>query len=103
LLADVYLDTASAAGAAGAAIVTQLGRRGLRGGGGVAQIISVTPAGAPAPDAASGNGDVRLAVVDTLPSHPVIDAGGRQVGLTAARAEQRRVLVVRLTGSGYRI
>jgi serine/threonine protein kinase len=46
---------------------------------------------------------VRLAVVDTLPAHPIVDTGGQQVGVTESRAEQRRVLVVSRTEAGFRI
>ena len=42
-------------------------------------------------------------MVDTLPAHPIVDAAGRQVGLTQARAEQRRILVLSMTDRGYRI
>ena len=76
----------------------------------VHQIVSVTVDGSLTADGAMTTerraltGDsVRLAVVDTLPAHPIVDAAGRQVGLTPARAEQRRILVLSPTGAGYRI
>ncbi len=109
LLADVYLDSGSAAHTADAAAIAQLADNGLRVVDGVHQIVSVTvdsvtvdtaitsTAGAPS------DGAVRLAVVDTLPAHPIVDASGRQVGMTPTRAEQRRILVLRMTDSGYRI
>ena len=53
--------------------------------------------------APTGSETVRLAVVDTLPAHPIVDVGGQQVGVTQARAEQRRVLVLVRTEQGYRI
>lgn len=53
--------------------------------------------------AAAGSDAVRLAVVDTLPAHPIVDVGGQQVGVTQARAEERRVLVLAQTEQGYRI
>ena len=107
LLADVYLDGNTAAGAADAAAVAQLADNGLRVVDAVHQIVSVAVDGSVTTDGAmttDGAGDtVRLAVVDTLPAHPIVDAAGRQVGLTPARAEQRRILVLSPTGSGYRI
>ncbi len=107
LLADVYLDSTSAAGAADASVVAQLAANGLRVVDGVHQIVSVTVDGADPTAGATSVGtaadSVRLAVVDTLPAHPIVDAAGRQVGLTAARAEQRRILVLHLTPGGYRI
>lgn len=123
LLAQVYLDSASAAGTADAAVVQRLADNGLRVVDGVHQIVSVTvdsdpvdgdpvdgdPVDAATDDAATtsgvdpGDGSIRLAVVDTLPAHPIVDAAGRQVGLTPARAEERRVLVLRMTDHGYRI
>jgi hypothetical protein len=42
-------------------------------------------------------------VVDVLPTHPVLDAAGQQVGVTAGRSAERRVLVLSATDSGYRI
>ncbi|WP_195757705.1 hypothetical protein, partial [Staphylococcus aureus] len=56
-----------------------------------------------AASAPTGPETARLAVVDTRPAHPVGDAGGQQVGVTQARAEQRRVLVLVRTEQGYRI
>jgi hypothetical protein len=107
LLADVYLDSTSAAGAADAAVVAQLADNGLRVVDGVHQIVSVTVDGADptagAPSVGTAGDSVRLAVVDTLPAHPIVDVAGQQVGLTAARAEQRRILVLHLTPAGYRI
>ena len=43
------------------------------------------------------------AVVDTLAARPVVDGAGQQVSTTAARGEQRRVLVLAATDAGYRI
>jgi len=116
LLGEVYVE-ASAAGVTDAATIGQLAEQGWRVVGGVHQIVSVTvdspndspndsPVGGPGESAAAGPaspGPVRLAVVDTLASHPIVDADGRQVGLTPARAEQRRIFVMVLTGNGYRI
>lgn len=107
LLSAVYLDSTSGAGAADVAVITQLADQGLRVVDGVHQIVSVSladsaPSGPP-PAEPSINDQVRLAVVDTLPPHPVVDAAGRQVGLTEARAEQRRILVLSATDAGYRI
>ena len=110
LLADVYLDSGSAAGTADAAAIAQLADNGLRVVDGVHQIVSVTVDSGPSTTAecsstagAPSDGAVRLAVVDTLPAHPIVDASGRQVGMTPTRAEQRRILVLRMTDSGYRI
>ena len=109
LLADVYLDGTSDVAAADAAVVAQLAVNGLRVVDGVHQIVSVTVDGAtvdtstPSPSSTSNDESVRLSVVDTLPAHPIVDAAGRQVGLTPARAEQRRILVLGMTDRGYRI
>jgi hypothetical protein len=42
-------------------------------------------------------------VVDILPARSIVDTAGVEVGVTQARAEQRRILVVGLTAAGYRI
>lgn len=107
LLDQVYLP-GSAAGAADAATVAGLAARGLRVVDGRHDVLSVEVVeGDPARDGPSGAGaaapDVRLAVVDTLAARPVLDGTGRQVGTTAARGEQRRILVVTATDAGYRI
>jgi len=101
LLADVYVQ-ASPAEVADRQTIARLADQGLRVVDGRHQIVSVTPvdpAAAEVPDAPS----VRLTVVDVLPTHPVVDAAGQQVGVTAGRSEQRRVLVLDATDSGYRI
>jgi len=113
LLAEVYLD-GSAARQSDAVAVGRLAAQGWRVQGGVHEISSVTvdgesdPAGGTvtgggAADHGAEGGLVRLAVVDSLPSHPIVDADGRQVGVTPARAEQRRILVVTRAAAGYRI
>jgi hypothetical protein len=101
LLADVYVQ-ASPAAVADRQTIARLADQGLRVVDGRHQVVSVTPvdaAAAQVPDAPS----VRLTVVDVLPTHPVVDAAGQQVGVTAGRSEQRRVLVLDATDSGYRI
>jgi hypothetical protein len=60
-------------------------------------VSPVDPAAGPDPQT------VRLAIVDVLPTHPVVDVAGQQVGSTPGRAEQRRVLVLNATDDGYRI
>jgi hypothetical protein len=106
LLSDVYGDATEAA-QADAETIRQLAYQGLRVVDGVHQIVSVTvdvTADDPAPgEVTPPSGTVRLAVLDTLPAHAIIDASGAQVGVTAARAEQRRILVVSATAQGYRI
>ena len=96
LLGQVYLPD-SAAAAADAAMVGGLADRGLRVVDGRHEIVSVEVIDADAADGA------RVAVVDTLDARPVVDGSGRQVGATAARGEQRRILVLAATDAGYRI
>jgi hypothetical protein len=101
LLADVYVP-ASPAALADEQTIARLADQGLRVVDGRHEIVSVAPvdaAAAEAPDAPS----VRLTVVDVLPTHPVLDAAGQQVGVTAGRSAERRVLVLSATDSGYRI
>jgi len=49
------------------------------------------------------NATVRVAVVDALPSYPIVDQAGSPVGQTAARSEERRIMVLASTAQGYRI
>lgn len=95
LLTQVYV-AGSAAAATDAALVGELAAKGLRVVDGVHTLVSVdvldpSPAG------------TRLAVVDTLAARPVLDGTGRQVAATAARGEQRQILVLTPTAAGYRI
>jgi hypothetical protein len=106
--------------------IQQLADQGLRVVDGVHQIVSVSFVGSapstqtfvtdepgstpsvtvsmPGPENAAAVSDpVRLAVVDTLPAYPIVDGAGQQVGMTQARAEQRRVLVLANTEQGFRI
>ena len=101
LLADVYVE-ASPAAEADAQIIARLADQGLRVVDGRHQIVSVAPLD-PATPGTDDPPTVRLAIVDVLPTHPVVDAAGRQVGTTPGRAEQRRVLVLSATDDGYRI
>ena len=101
LLADVYAQ-ASPAAEADAQTIARLADQGLRVVDGRHEIISVSPVD-PAPAGTPDPPTVRLAIVDVLPTHPVIDSTGQQVGSTAGRAEQRRVLVLAATDGGYRI
>jgi len=101
LLADVYVP-ASPAAVADQQTIARLADQGLRVVDGRHEIVSVTPEDAAVADAPNAP-SVRLAVVDVLPTHPVLDAAGQQVGVTPGRSEQRRVLVLSATGSGYRI
>lgn len=97
LLDQVYLP-GSAAADADAALVEGLADRGLRVVDGSHDIVSV--------QVLESGGDpqvTRLAVVDTLAARPVVDVQGQQVAATAARGEQRRVLVLTATEAGYRI
>lgn len=104
LLAQVYVAD-SAAGQADMATISGLADRGWRVRDGVHVISSVTvePAGGAGNDPGSAGGAIQLSVVDSLPAHPVVDVAGNQVGLTPARPEQRRIMVVQRTGDGYRI
>ena len=102
LLDEVYVEGSPSA-TADAAIIERLADQGWRVVDGVHRISSVRVED---PDAAGNaqDGDaVRVAVVDTLPSHVIVDAAGHQVGLTPALDEQRRVLVLNNTDGGYRI
>ncbi len=96
LLGDVYVP-GSAAAAADAAVIDGLDAKGWRVPGATHQIVDVQVLPDP------GDGSTRVAVVDTLPAHPVVDGAGQQVATTPARGEQRRVLVLQATETGYRI
>jgi hypothetical protein len=96
LLDQVYLP-GSAAAAADAVIVESLADQGLRVVDGRHDIVNVDVL-----DLGTTDGP-RLAVIDTLAARPVVDGSGRQVAATAARGEQRRVLVLAATDAGYRI
>ncbi len=100
LLDAVYLP-GSAAGAADRLMVGGLADDGLRVLDGRHDIVSVQVV--TEPGAASGIDRTTLAVVDTLPAHPVVDRAGQAVATTAARGEQRRVIVLAATDAGYRI
>ncbi len=116
LLDQVYDDPNSPAAAADAATIDQLAQGGWRVRDGVHEIVSVTiddsagevaaepsAAAAPVTDGEARAGPVRLAVVDVLPARSIVDSAGVQVGVTQARAEQQRILVVGPTAGGYRI
>jgi hypothetical protein len=114
LLDQVYDDRTSPPATADAATIDQLAQRGWRVLDGVHEIISVTSdgsAGVGAEPSAAARvtdddaraGPVRLAVVDILPARSIVDTAGVEVGVTQARADQRRILVVGLTAAGYRI
>jgi hypothetical protein len=100
LLADVYVQESPAA-VADQQTIARLADQGLHVLDGRHEIVSATPvdAAVDAPNAPS----VRLTVVDLLPTHPVVDAAGQQVGVTAGRSERSRVLVLTATDAGYRI
>jgi hypothetical protein len=99
LLADVYVQ-ASPAAEADSQLIARLADQGLRVVDGRHEIVSVSPVD---PAAGPDPPTVRLAIVDVLPTHPVVDVAGQQVGSTPGRAEQRRVLVLNATDDGYRI
>ena len=99
LLADVYL-AGSAAAQADTALIAGLADRGWHVSDGQHEITSVTPVGAAAP---GEPGSVRLSVRDRLPSRPIIDSSGGQVGMTPAREQQDRILLLDRTPAGYRI
>ncbi len=130
---DRVYTTSAAQRAADAAVVADLAARGLRVRDGTHQIASATlipaavpvagtgnagtgtagtgTAGADPPGAGAGPGVpdqpggalLQVAVVDALPSYPIVDQAGSTVGRTVARPEERRILVLAPTGQGYRI
>ncbi|MEP6560562.1 MAG: protein kinase [Nakamurella sp.] len=100
LLQNVYTVDAPAKGS-DAATIDQLAAQGWHVLDAVHQISAVTLLDPPA--AGSGDDAIRLAVVDALPARQIVDGAGQQVGVTAARSEQRRILLVRQTAAGYRI
>jgi hypothetical protein len=100
LLAEVYTDD-SAQRSADAATIEQLATRGWHVADAVHRISTVTLLDPPADGAPADQ--VRLGVVDDLPARPIVDGAGQQVGMTPARAEQRRILTVSRTDAGYRI
>jgi len=132
LLDQVYTSSA-APRAADTAVIADLAAKGLRVRDGTHQIAGVTlirtagsgtggsaiagsgtarPATASGPSgtgAVAGGPDgpgsamVQVEVVDALPSYPIVDQAGSTVGRTAARPQERRVLVLASTGQGYRI
>jgi hypothetical protein len=99
-------------------VVTDLAAKGLRVQDGTHHIVSATieavaagsvasspQASGPATDSPAGAGisTVRVAVVDAMPAHLIVDTAGNPVGQTAARSEERRILVLESTTQGYRI
>ncbi len=98
LLDGVYT-ASSPQRSADTAVVADLAAKGLRVQDGTHRIIS---AGIVPPDG-SGSATVRVAVVDSMPAYPIVDAEGDPVGQTAARSEERRILVLASTAQGYRI
>ena len=117
-LLDRVYTASSAQGAADTAVVTDLAAKGLRVQDGTHRIVSATieavaagsiasspPATGPATDSPAGAGisTVRVAVVDAMPAHLIVDTAGNPVGQTAARSEERRILVLESTTQGYRI
>ena len=101
LLAEVYLD-GSAAARADAALIGELADRGWHVSAGLHEISRVTPVDAVSPRG-SGDGSVRLSVLDRLPSRPIMDGSGTQVGMTPAREQQERLVLLARTPAGYRI
>ena len=121
-LLDRVYTASSAQGAADTAVVTDLAAKGLRVQDGTHHIVSATveavtagsvassppatgPGTSPATDSPAGAGvsTVRVAVVDAMPAHLIVDTAGNPVGQTAARSEERRILVLESTTQGYRI
>jgi len=121
-LLDRVYTASSAQGAADTAVVTDLAAKGLRVQDGTHHIVSATveavaagsvassppatgPGTSPATDSPAGAGvsTVRVAVVDAMPAHLIVDTAGNPVGQTAARSEERRILVLESTTRGYRI
>ena len=118
-LLDRVYTASSAQRSADAAVVNDLAAKGLRVLDGTHQIASATLAPVPGlaatgpdPDAPSTaldgadrpeNTMVRVAVVDAMPSYPIVDQAGSPVGQTAERSQERRILVLASTAQGYRI
>jgi hypothetical protein len=98
-LLDRVYTASSAQRAADVAVVGDLAAKGLRVRDATHQIIS---AGIVPPDG-PGNAMVRVAVVDAMPSYPIVDTAGNAAGQTAARSTERRILVLASTAEGYRI
>jgi len=98
LLDGVYTSS-SAQRSADTAVVADLAAKGLRVQDGTHRIIS---AGIVPPDGSEST-TVQVAVVDSMPARPIVDAAGEPVGQTAARSEERRILVLASTAQGYRI
>ena len=99
LLEAVYTDDAPEK-VSDAATIVQLATAGWHVADAVHLISEVTVLDA---DPTAGDDQVRLAVVDELPARAIVDKAGQQVGMTPARAQQRRILNVRHTAAGYRI
>ena len=107
LLGEVYLPQ-SAPALADVGTIEQLAARRWTIRDAVHEISSVTVAAAPEPslpDSAAGSTStaVRLLVRDSLPAKKILDGAGQQVGQTAARGEQGRIMTLTLTSDGYRI
>jgi len=99
LLEAVYTDDAPEK-VSDAATIVQLATAGWHVADAVHLISEVTVLDA---DPTAGDDQVRLAVVDELPALVIVDKAGQQVGMTPARAQERRILIVRHTAAGYRI
>ena len=124
-LLDRVYTASSAQRSADTAVVADLAAKGLRVRDGTHQIVSATIVPAVAGTAAanlaatspgtstgtstaegpddSGSSTVRVAVVDAMPPHSIVDTAGNPVGQTAARSTERRILELASTAQGYRI
>ena len=123
LLGEVYLPQ-SAPALADVGTIEQLAARRWTIPDAVHEISSVTVAAAPESEPAAGtaavepgqgraddgfgsrintSAAVRLLVRDSLPAKDILDGAGQQVGQTAARGEQGRIITLTLTSDGYRI
>ncbi|MET0864486.1 MAG: protein kinase [Nakamurella sp.] len=100
MLDDVYTDDAQER-STDAATIAQLAALGWHVADAVHEIGEVTAL--EPPSGSSHDDQLRLAVVDLLPARAILDQTGQQVGMTAARTEQRRIFLIRPTGAGYRI
>ena len=98
-LLDAVYTASSAQRSADTAVVADLAAKGLRVQDGTHRIISAGIV----PTDGSASATVQVAVVDAMPAHPIVDMAGDPVGETAARSEERRILVLASTAKGYRI
>ncbi|WP_037362158.1 serine/threonine protein kinase [Nakamurella lactea] len=94
LLNRVYT-AGSSARKADAATISRLRDRGVRVSGAAHRILAVR--------LLADGATIRLEVTDLLPSYQVLDMQGAPIGVTPAREQGRRLLVLARTPDGFRI